>query len=599
MPANEQTWRSTKLLHMVFGLSALALLLVTLWMFSADHNREWKRYQEDFFFKVETWNLLARRHEQENATYVQGTKVREFEIERQQSELPSPLLLDLYSLEQTYFHNRDQLEPTAAGSAAADSSAARSAPASGAPATAADYATGYAALLNEIAGLLKAETASAETDVRARLLRDDQAHESDPQRRETLGQGLKELEAQAARHRQELTTLRARVAQLVKDFQGKLAALPLANAKPPEVQAVDAARQDLAQLTPSTATQPSVENRPAAEKRPAADQRAAGADEISTDVDKRRTDARRKLLDLLANQIKAAAFQEEKVQTDLKARRGVLEDVRSGQFDLPLGQGASPSALQAGQEEVHKVLRQVAELEAQYNSLSRHRKQLDAVVAAIRAGETEARKAQQRHQEEVLRLKDQWDQALPSVGKTILGMPILDAFYNSPQIGLKDKQRWLPELTIDRNFNAVARYDRCESCHLGLLKAVPGDALSPAYEKEQTLSELSLSTARYTSLSQRHQAGATDVNVLAGLLSKGRWEGKEVPVMELLARHAAVKTAREELEKKKVLRRPAMRRWPRRKRPLQRLKRRSTRSWRRSKSRSPGWKAKLPPAPRS
>jgi hypothetical protein len=46
MPATEQTWRSQKLLHRVFGVSAFVLLASTMWMFYADHNREWKPYQD-------------------------------------------------------------------------------------------------------------------------------------------------------------------------------------------------------------------------------------------------------------------------------------------------------------------------------------------------------------------------------------------------------------------------------------------------------------------------------------------------------------------------------------------------------------------------
>ena len=45
MPAAEQTWRSQKKLHLIFGISSVVLLLATLWMFKADHQREWKQYQ--------------------------------------------------------------------------------------------------------------------------------------------------------------------------------------------------------------------------------------------------------------------------------------------------------------------------------------------------------------------------------------------------------------------------------------------------------------------------------------------------------------------------------------------------------------------------
>ena len=48
MPATEQTWRDSKLMHVVFGISALAMLVTTVWMLAADHRREWKDYQRKF-----------------------------------------------------------------------------------------------------------------------------------------------------------------------------------------------------------------------------------------------------------------------------------------------------------------------------------------------------------------------------------------------------------------------------------------------------------------------------------------------------------------------------------------------------------------------
>ena len=47
MPAGENTKYSQKTLHRVFGCSALVLLISTIWMFAADHYREWKGYQRE------------------------------------------------------------------------------------------------------------------------------------------------------------------------------------------------------------------------------------------------------------------------------------------------------------------------------------------------------------------------------------------------------------------------------------------------------------------------------------------------------------------------------------------------------------------------
>ena len=45
MPATEQTSYNQKVMHVIFGVSALVMMLATLWMTAKDHNREWKRWQ--------------------------------------------------------------------------------------------------------------------------------------------------------------------------------------------------------------------------------------------------------------------------------------------------------------------------------------------------------------------------------------------------------------------------------------------------------------------------------------------------------------------------------------------------------------------------
>src|SRR5882672_7658293 len=68
MPATEQTWRSTKFMHIVFGGTSLLMLVCTLWMLAADHNREWKDYQRKFR-DVETWTANSRVDEQNTADF--------------------------------------------------------------------------------------------------------------------------------------------------------------------------------------------------------------------------------------------------------------------------------------------------------------------------------------------------------------------------------------------------------------------------------------------------------------------------------------------------------------------------------------------------
>jgi cytochrome c551/c552 len=63
MPATEQTWRNLKTLHVVFAVTAILLLLSTVLMLTADHNRPWKRYARGFR-NLETWSAAARIQEQ-------------------------------------------------------------------------------------------------------------------------------------------------------------------------------------------------------------------------------------------------------------------------------------------------------------------------------------------------------------------------------------------------------------------------------------------------------------------------------------------------------------------------------------------------------
>ena len=63
MPASEKTWREQKLMHAVFGASALLMLVSTIWMFAKDHYREWKEYQRKFH-EIESWTIDARNREQ-------------------------------------------------------------------------------------------------------------------------------------------------------------------------------------------------------------------------------------------------------------------------------------------------------------------------------------------------------------------------------------------------------------------------------------------------------------------------------------------------------------------------------------------------------
>ena len=65
MPARDDTFFNIKRLHVLFAVSSMALLAVTIWMLAADHLREWKVYQRTYRDSVEPWLTEARLNGQQ------------------------------------------------------------------------------------------------------------------------------------------------------------------------------------------------------------------------------------------------------------------------------------------------------------------------------------------------------------------------------------------------------------------------------------------------------------------------------------------------------------------------------------------------------
>ncbi|QEG36985.1 PDZ domain-containing protein [Bythopirellula goksoeyrii] len=59
MPASEQTWYDQKIMHIIFGATALVMTIATLWLLAKDHNRQWKSMQLENR-KKSAWIIQAR-----------------------------------------------------------------------------------------------------------------------------------------------------------------------------------------------------------------------------------------------------------------------------------------------------------------------------------------------------------------------------------------------------------------------------------------------------------------------------------------------------------------------------------------------------------
>ncbi len=81
MPATEQTWRDLKAMHVVFAICSVAMLVTTLWMLVADHNRPWKQHQRTFR-DIETWSAQSRIDEQATNDYLKERRRLDGELDK-------------------------------------------------------------------------------------------------------------------------------------------------------------------------------------------------------------------------------------------------------------------------------------------------------------------------------------------------------------------------------------------------------------------------------------------------------------------------------------------------------------------------------------
>lgn len=180
--------------------------------------------------------------------------------------------------------------------------------------------------------------------------------------------------------------------------------------------------------------------------------------------------------------IRKARFLEDDTQRKLKFKRADLDVVRS-QLAIAIDEGEPAGEIAKIEANYQRVDGQVRELDLAYQSARTHRTTLDHLRSEALAAETAARKALSDHEGTLAQLERTLAEKQPSVAKTVLEAPVLDAFGRP----LKIDQVWLPKLTWNNNFRDVARFDRCITCHQGIDKTAPGSAVDPAYPTAEEL----------------------------------------------------------------------------------------------------------------
>ncbi len=217
--------------------------------------------------------------------------------------------------------------------------------------------------------------------------------------------------------------------------------------------------------------------------RQAADLIAKDAETLAgyNDANSRR-DLRMDLYNRLRDFVARVKFREDQLTGNLKFRKAAL-DKANATFSIAVGEGKSADELAPLQEDIDRIKKDVDGLTALKDEEKTHRQALDNIFKQITSDQDAAEKSLKDHEAKLGQLRKAFDTRRSTIGRSLLEMPVLDAF-NSP---LKIDPIWLPDLTLNNNFKEVARFDHCTTCHQSMDKTAPGSTSAPAYPQLTTL----------------------------------------------------------------------------------------------------------------
>ncbi len=238
-----------------------------------------------------------------------------------------------------------------------------------------------------------------------------------------------------------------------------------------------------ADLDPGIAKAFVAEVRAVAEDAQAADRAELDIDELQTQQDpEERLVLRGDLLARLRDITKRCKFREDNLAGGLKLRRAELDKNRAD-YELAVAENAAPDRQAELLVLADAKRSEVAAATLAFQESNTHRKKLESLLQQMTAGEDAAAKALADHRSKLTQLQKTFEQRRPNAGKSLLELPVLDAF-NSP---LRIDQIWLPQLTLNNNFRDVARFDRCTTCHRGMDKSMAGAPTEPGYPEARTI----------------------------------------------------------------------------------------------------------------
>ena len=216
------------------------------------------------------------------------------------------------------------------------------------------------------------------------------------------------------------------------------------------------------------------------------------------------------LLQRFQDIVDRSKFREDNLAGSLKLWKAKLDKGRAD-YELAVSEEKDDSKQKELLALADDNRKEVTEATLAFQAANTHRKQLVETLRKITATEDAAAKSLADHRQTLALLEKTLSDRAPNIGKTVLELPVLDAF-NSP---LRIDQIWLPKLTLNNNFRDVARFDRCTTCHQGMNKSAPGAPSEPAYP-EAAIGEVVLPTPNEPPVSSSAESEAIQMESAFG-----------------------------------------------------------------------------------
>src|SRR5262249_51415922 len=159
-------------------------------------------------------------------------------------------------------------------------------------------------------------------------------------------------------------------------------------------------------------------------------------------------------------------FREDELTGNLKFRKAALDKALAS-YSIAVGNNEDVDEIARLQQEVSNIKADVDQLTHYQQAEKGRRTDLEDIFKKITADRDDAQKNLKDHQQKLVQLEKAFKQGKASLGRSVLEMPVLDAF-NSP---LHIEPIWLPDLTLNNNFKEVARFDHCTTCHQAIDRA--------------------------------------------------------------------------------------------------------------------------------